>query len=154
MGHTIVGGNMKIFHKDHGITDAQWKHILYVLGNSGLVGFFILQVDIPKELGTVPCSIYGPVMGDVPVPDSEVQMMKRTEDRPPDRMTNKPQRQVGYVQVIGTYESDPVAMDAETVIYTCYGGPLAPRNPLEPGLSEKDKLDSEKFWSQHALAFG
>lgn len=143
---------MKIFHKDHGITEAQWQHILHQLGNSGKVGFFIHQIEIPKELGTVPCGLYGPAMGDEPVKDIEVRMIQRTQDRQPDRMVNRPFRQVNYVQVIGTYNPDPGAMDAETTIFTCYGGPLAPRNPLDKGLNEQEKKESQEFWSKHALA--
>ena len=57
-----------LFHADHGITKEQLAFIQdMVAGPQTNDGFFIQQVVIPQELGTVPCAIHGPVMGDKPV---------------------------------------------------------------------------------------
>lgn len=141
---------MQIFHKDHGITQAQWDYILARLEVEclGVIGFFIHQIFMPIDLGTVPCAIYGPIMGDSPILDSEVFMKQRSADRPPDRMINKPMRREYYVQVIGIWSDK----DEDRKIFTCYGGPLAPQNPLDPNLVPEAKRDSEAFWAQHALS--
>jgi len=38
------------------------------------------------------------------------------------------------------------------VLYTAYGGPVAPREPFDRSLDEEAKAESEKFWAEHALA--
>ena len=138
---------VKIFHADHGISQGQLKYIVEQLKNSTKDGFFIQEVKLPAELGSVPCGIYGPVMGDPPVTDAEVTMESRGLDRTwKDRMINKPTRPVDYVQAIGARDGD------QFTLYTIYGGPLAPQNPDDPG--NRDKEGSQKFWSEHALSSG
>lgn len=40
----------------------------------------------------------------------------------------------------------------ETVLYTAYGGPCAPREPGDPNIKSWDELlESRKFWAEHAL---
>ena len=137
---------MKVFHRDHGVTEQQWGFIEQEIAKLP-DGFFIRRVDLPPDLGAVLCALYGPAMGDSPVTDAvEIQ---RSPDRPADRMVDLPARPVTFVQVIGIKGAGD-----ETQVFTCYGGPLAPRNPQDPDLkTEDEKREAGDFWAVHALAF-
>ena len=37
-------------------------------------------------------------------------------------------------------------------LYTCYGGPCAPREPGDTSLSDEERAESLAFWLQHALS--
>ena len=132
-----------VHHADHGITPEQMEYIQASLRHSVEGdGFFIAQDRIPSELGTVPCGLYGPIMGDEPVTDA---IMERRGDRPyEDRMVDRPFRQVDYVQSIGIRDGD------NFTLFTVFGGPLAPQHPEDP--SNRDVPASVAFWSEHALA--
>jgi len=137
-------GSFVVFHADHGITPEQMEWIQNVLVREAPEGFFIKQVQIPAELGTVRNAMYGPASGDAPVAESQVSYRPRG-DRPwSDRVVNWPTRPVGYVQAIGVREGDAFKL------FTVYGGPLAPQNPDDP--SCRDVPGAKKFWSQHALS--
>jgi len=132
-----------VHHADHGLSEAQTQYALDSVADIG-EGFFIKQVEFPEELGPVPCALYGPAMGDEPVRDEAVMMLKRG-DRPwADRMMVGKTRPVQYVQVIGQRKDSSFIN-----VFTIYGGPLAPQNPEDPSC-----LDSEKakaWWAEHAL---
>ena len=132
-----------VHHADHGITPEQMEHIQASLIHSVEGdGFFIAQDRIPSELGTVPCGLYGPIMGDDPVTEATMEVRG---DRPyADRMVDRPFRQVDYVQSIGIRDGDTFTL------FTVFGGPLAPQHPQDP--SNRDVPASEAFWSEHALA--
>ena len=137
--------DLTIFHKDHGITDSQWAFIEPIVKTRKPKklpnGADHWVIEIPAELGTVPCGLYGPVMGDDPVTDDQVRLESRN-DRPwKDRLINAPMRPVGFVQVIGLIEKG--------LVFTCYGGPLAPQNPDDP--SNHDPDAARAFWAKHAL---
>ena len=136
----------QVLHADHGITEAQTGYIQSELAEQDQ-HFFIRQITIPMELGTVPCALYGPSMGDRDVPDSEVTLECRG-DRPwADKLlVGWPMRPVNYVQVIGIREGD------DFTIFTIYGGPLAPRNPEDP--TNKNPELAQQWWDVHALATG
>jgi hypothetical protein len=38
------------------------------------------------------------------------------------------------------------------VLYTAYGGKCAPREPGDTSLNDEQRLESQAFWSEHALA--
>lgn len=131
-----------VHHADHGLTPKQTQFALDSVSNIG-EGFFIKKVEFPEELGLVPCALYGPAMGDEPVKDEDVMMLKRG-DRPwKDRMMVGVTRPVNYVQVIGQMSED------SCTVFTIYGGPLAPQNPQDPSCPSPEK--SADWWSQHAL---
>ena len=137
-------GKFTVFHGDHGITPEQKEWIKNTLFKEAPQGFFIIQVNIPSELGTVKNALYGPAAGDAPVPESLVSYRPRG-DRPwADRVIDLPTRQVDYVQTIGQRTGD----DFE--LWTIFGGPNAPRNPGDP--QNPDPEGSRKWWSQHALS--
>jgi len=133
-----------VFHADHGINKDQLDFIKGVLNTEAPEGFFIKQVTLPPELGTVPNALYGPESGDAPVSESHVHYVDRAGRGWLDRMIDRPPRPVSYVQVIGVRAGD------DFTIYTIYGGPLAPRNPADP--TNPDPEGSKQWWSQHALS--
>ena len=136
-----------VFHADHGITPEQMEYIQSSIATSVEGdGFFIAEDKIPAELGTVPCGLYGPAMGDQPVGDDAVVREKRGDRPYADRMTDLPFRDVDYVQSIGIREGD------KFTLFTVYGGPLAPQHPEDP--SNREVEASKTFWAQHALSRG
>jgi len=167
----------KLHHDDHDITDPQLDYIKKVMMEiPPVMGFFIRQIEIPEELGQVPCGLYGPLMGDSPVDEYQVHYVQRG-DRPwKDRILKRvegkcsfkepeilPKRFVDYVQVIGVRDYD-CALGAEGErfvdgwqrnesdmydLFTIFGGPLAPQHPEDP--ANKDVEAAKAFWAQHAL---
>ena len=136
-----------IHHSDHGISQRQMNFVRDVVGERyGQDGFFIQEITIPEEMGPVPCGLYGPAMGDDPqTPENDgVEMMYRGDREYPDRMVLKPMRPVNYVQAIGIIDGE------DCVLFTVYGGPLAPQNPGDPTC--RDEAAAAAWWSEHALA--
>ena len=67
-------------HVDHSLTEAQLAFVLsHDPEKHGEGRIRVFTVDIPPELGTLPCALYGPVEGDDPVPESEVVYRYRTK---------------------------------------------------------------------------
>lgn len=131
-------------HTDHAITPEQMEYIMAKFGHRD--AFFIETVDLPPRLGTVPCGLHGPIMGDEAVPESEVSYSQRGEREGDSRMCDRPARQVSQVTLIaGPHEDEPC------ILYTAFGGPLAPKEPTDPTIEEKDLPASKEFWGQHAL---
>jgi hypothetical protein len=132
-------------HLDHGLTEAQIEWLKETF--AGRDSFFIETVELPETLGTVPCGLYGPVMGDEPVQDSEVSLVKRGDREYPSRIVNREARPTNKVTVIaGPHGDEPC------VLFTAFGGPLAPKEPGDATLEGEKLAESEDFWSKHALA--
>ncbi len=140
-----ISSNFTVFHADHGITEDQMSFVFGFLSEANPEGFFIKQVTIPANLGSVPCGLYGPAMGDEPVAESEVQNIARGEREWTDRLVDRPFRPVDYVQVIGIRGED-----GKFTLFTVYGGPLAPQNPADP--SNNDPESAKAWWAEHALS--
>lgn len=136
-----------VYHADHGINSKQMDFIKSEIANSSPAGFFVKTIKIPGKLGKVRNALYGPASGDPPVSESVVSYRPRG-DRPwSDRVVSWPTRPVDYVQAIGMPDqNDP----KKIVLFTVYGGPLAPQHPDDPGNRDVDA--SKKFWSEHALS--
>lgn len=135
-------------HTDHNVTAAQREWALDHLKDR--TGFFIQTLELPIELGTVPCGLYGPLMGDEPVAESDVHYAVRGTRPAASRMPKLPERLCRKLTVIaGPHGDNPC------VLYTMFGGPSAPREPFDAGLkSEAEKAECQLFWSQHALSAG
>lgn len=132
-------------HVDHGISLELQGHLLERF--AGKSAFFIAQVDIPAEYGPAQCGLYGPTMGDAPVAESEVTRVARGNRAYTSRIVARPQRPVRSVTVIaGPHDGEPC------VVYTMFGGPLAPKEPDDPTLAPEDRDRSIEFWREHALA--
>ena len=125
-----------------------------------LVGFFIYTFDLPEGIdGTVPCALYGPLMGDTAASlDALAFYGKRGERTNLSRQVNKPMRPSRKVTIIGSVvdkAKDGTALDApEMIVYTMFGGPLAPKEPTDPTLEAAKAPESFAFWAAHALATG
>jgi len=143
-------------HVDHGLTGAQLAHVLLTFEKRD--AFFIETITLPEELGTVPCGLYGPIMGDPPIPAAHVDMVRRAGRAYPSRRLSAlapygEDRRVNTVTVIaGPADDHPHSQPC--VLYTVFGGPLAPKEPDDPTLIDDSKIvESIAFWSEHALRF-
>lgn len=85
-------------HRDHHLTADQMEYLLARFADRS--AFFIETVELPAELGTVPCGLYGPTMGDPPVPDDQVTLAKRGDRPYKSRLVNLPVRPTRMVTVI------------------------------------------------------
>ncbi len=130
-------------HIDHGLTEAQIRYLLDRFADRD--GFFIETLTLPRELGTVPCGLYGPLAGDSAIREDEVTYARRGERAWNSRLIDLPMRQQHEVTVIaGPHDGHAC------VLYTAFGGSAAPQEPGDP--SCKDPIASAAFWRQHALA--
>jgi hypothetical protein len=127
-------------HLDHNLTSDQIK---FVLGLDASEGEEHTQtIELPEHLGTIPCGLHGPIMGDEPVPEDEVTYAVRGERKGESRLVNRPARPSRQVTVIAG-PHDGLAC----VLFTAFGGPLTPREPFEDASEQ-----SKKFWELHALS--
>lgn len=159
-------------HLDHNLTEAHVDHILQRFADRQ--AFFIDTFTLPRDLGTVPCGLYGPLVGDPPIGENEVCYAPRgTRSWPSRLMVDGPPRQQHEVTVIAGPHEEPCPQcttsawnilhraDCPTcggtgnlqhacILYTAYGGPLAPQEPDDPGC--KDVPASKAFWAEHGLS--
>lgn len=141
-------------HLDHELDASQLHYLLECLADRVDVGLVVLSseqptiltVDLSPWVGKASCALYGPIMGDAPVTDA---FMQRRGDRAGEsRMVRAPLREVRQASiVVGPHKG-------RTVVYTAFGGPVAPREPWDPSLDDSGRAESEAFWAEHALATG
>jgi hypothetical protein len=139
--------SFSVYHSDHGIVPEAMGWIKQKLPDVVPAGtpFFIRELTLPDNLPPARNALYGPASGDAPVPEEAVTLRPRG-DRPwSDRTVPWPTRLTRRVQVIGARKED-----GNFVLYTVYGGPLAPQNPDDPGCA--DKASAQAFWAEHALS--
>lgn len=130
-------------HVDHGLTEVQIEFLLDLFADKD--GFFVQEVTMPSELGSVPCALYGPIMGDEPVSQDEVYYKTRPSREGLTRFVDRPVRYVNVVTIIaGPHNEDTC------VLYTAFGGPLAPKEPWNTA-SDEEEAKSLAFWNDHAL---
>jgi len=130
-------------HLDHSLNAEQSAWVAKQI--EPLEGFSITTLQLPEALGSVPCGLYGPTMGDAAIEDREVTMEVRGGRPGPSRLLDRPARPTQTVtMIVGPHEG-------ETILYTAFGGPAAPREPWDPGLDAAGKAESEGFWATHAL---
>ena len=130
-------------HVDHGLSEAQLRYLLDRFADRN--AFFLETIELPEDLGTAPCGLYGPTMGDAPVSDDEVVCAARSTRAWTSRLVDRPARPTRKVTVIaGPHDGHPC------VLYTAFGGPATPQEPGDPGC--KDPAASAAFWREHALA--
>jgi hypothetical protein len=133
-------------HCDHGLSDATREFILAKYADRA--GFFIDTLELPPELGTVPCSLHGPATGEAPVTDDEAYSLVRGTRPNPSRMCQRPTAATTKVTVI----AGPADGYEDIILYTAFGGPLAPKEPDDPTLNDAQRAESEAFWAVHALS--
>ena len=148
--------HITIAQPDPGITKEQWDYVREAVTEIDPHGYFMLEIEIPAALGTVPCRLYGPAMGDGPIPRDEVEMVARhPEDSERvwlDPIVDRPTRPVTVVQVVGRLGERIGRLDEgnHIEIIRCYAGPDVPSNPQDP--MNADVVGASRFWAKHALA--
>lgn len=145
---TVINGIaiVKDSHCDHNFDLLQIEYVLGQLSGAPTDKVTVRQVQLPAGLGRVPCALHGPIMGQPPVPDSEVGLTHRGQRTWPSRLVDRPVQMVPDVTVIvGPHEG-------QLVLYTMYGGPQAPREPGDPMIPDAELAEARKFWAEHALA--
>ena len=131
-----------VSHTDHGLTESQLEEIVAKFSQKG--GFFIETFIL--EGAQVDCGLHGPLMGDEEIPEGEVGYEIRGDREGPSRLTGRSPRKTEVITVI----AGPVGEDP-CVMYTCYGGPCAPREPWNCP-EGADRWEAVKFWRKHALS--
>jgi len=164
-----------VSHLDHGLNDGIVKYILHKYKDRE--GFFIDTFDLETEgrsgdgdsrlpidgvmaqvdTSDITCGLHGPIVGDNPVPISECEFEVRSGRDGPSRLCDRLPRPTTIITVIaGPHDGEAC------VLYTAFGGPLAPKEPWDIGeISEsddqyeanlKERMDSSAFWGDHALS--
>lgn len=129
-------------HVDHGLSAAQVDYLLERFADRST--FFVETVDLPDALGTAPCDLVGPSVGDAPVREDQVIYRARGARSWRSRTIALPARRSRRVTVVaGPHDGQPC------VLFTAYGGPPAPQEPDDPAC--RDLLASQAFWREHAL---
>jgi len=134
-------------HLDHGLSP---EHVAWLQRRfADREGFFLETVKLPRHLAPLACGIHGPIMGDAPVPDAEVQMEVRGARAGLSRLCGRLPRPTRLCTVVaGPDGAEPC------VLYTAYGGPAAPREPwsVPREASAEEHMAAADFWSKHALS--
>lgn len=140
-------------HLDHGLSpahiDFMMKH--WALVRNTFVGQAItpIMVELPTELESLFCGLVGPSTGYPTVSDENdsVTYLVREGRKWASRMISQcPHKSRTLTYVVGQY-------NGEEVLFTAYGGPLAPREPGDTSLNTMEEIThSRKFWAEHALS--
>lgn len=143
---------MKIIKESH-IHEINERQLAFVVDAlKDRTGAFVVAVELPPELGTLPCKLYGPIVGDAPVLDTDHDLVVgvRGTRQYTSRMIRRTERPSRFATVIaGEHDGEPC------VLFTVFGGPIAPREPGDPSLGDdvRAHAESKAFWAEHALAF-
>ncbi len=141
-----MGGTTWI-HADHSIVNEHAELVDNTVRRKN--GFFMEVIQIPDNLSSVRCGLYGPTEGDEPVPEEEVTYTVRNNRPCASRIVDRPFRPARYIVVIG------VGDDGEVTIFTAYGsikGAVALREPGDQSLNSwKEVQEARAFWKDHAL---
>ena len=135
-------------HTDHGLGEAVLEFICEKFASRRT--FFIETVQLPKNLGQVPCGLEGPAVGDPPVPEEQVYYEPRG-DRPWVSRLVKRTKLKMVTEVTIICGPDLSVREEDLLLYTAFGGPLAPQELGDPSLPRKDLERAEQFWKEHAL---
>lgn len=146
-----MGNFTNIAHDDHGLSD---EHVEVVMSHPVVAevahGEFVrVVVPIPDGVPSLPCALYGPAVGDGPVPESAVREVVRGNRGGPSRMIGLPSRPARNMVIIGIRGG---------VCFTAYGTRASEPSPMEPwdaerkGIPEADLEAARAFWADHALA--
>jgi hypothetical protein len=132
-------------HLDHDMTLGLVSYLLQTFGERD--GFFIDNLVIPREFDPVACGLHGPIVGDAPIPEDECSHQVRGNRKYTSRICERPSRTTRAMTVI----AGPHGKHS-CILYTVFGGPLAPKEPGDPSLEDKNREESIRFWKEHALS--
>ena len=109
---------------------------------------FVATFELPDDLPTLECRLYGPACGDDPVSEIDVHWARRPGRNWDSRLVDRPVRKTRVCTVIaGPFDGEPC------VLYTVYGGPHAQREPADPAVTSETEMDRcVEFWLNHALS--
>ena len=139
-------------HKDH-VPRAVIDHVLAsVRVPEGAHVAHVVTIELPQRVGIgssfVHCGLYGPAMGDPPVPESEVHYATRPGRGWVSRLVHRPLRRTHLLTVVAVEQ-----VVGQWVLATVYGGPEAPRELEDPHLVGNAAIEaSAGFWAHHALS--
>lgn len=134
-------------HVDHGLPPEAIDYLKKKY--AGKSAFFIDSFTIPEGWEDLKCALRGPTVGDPPIPDEKTFQAMRGDRKTPSRMVNVGHKRTRVCTVIAG-PSDGKAC----ILYTAYGGPLAPREVADPSIADDAAAlaESKAFWAEHALA--
>ena len=148
-------------HTDHGIPEIVVGYMLARFKDRD--SFFVETVAYPESadssdcghevlrlkaipLPAVPCDLH------LDVPESECRHAPRGGREYSSRLCDRAPRMVREITIVaGPHPEDP---GAGMVVFTMYGGPVAPQEPTDPRLPEDKRAESEAFWAHAALSAG
>jgi hypothetical protein len=135
-------------HLDHALTPAHLEWLLWRFRDRQ--EFFLETIELPPELPSLECGLHGPLVGDPPVPETEVTYLVRGQRSGPSRLCARPPRPTRLLTVIAGPDGEEPC-----VLYTAFGGPAAPREGFDVSLqSDEVQQASRAFWEEHALSGG
>jgi hypothetical protein len=166
-------------HVDHGLTEGQLRYLLDRFADQR--AFFLKTIELPEDLGTVSCGLFGPLVGDPPIAEAAVTYAIRGTRAWTSRLIDREPRQVRSVTIIaGPHEEACDQCEGGRCVSLAIPGPGGPSwypcrvcegsgkishaciiytafggpaTPQEPGdPSCKDPVASNAFWREHALA--
>ena len=142
----------EIAHDDHGLAE---EHINYLMSTPLLANykegeFICAVIDLPIGLPDLFCALHGPCVGDDPVPDDAVKMVRRAGRTGLSRMVARTVRPAHGLVVIGLKGG---------VCFTAYGTRSFDVSPMEPWDAERkhgegsdEHIKARDFWAVHALS--
>lgn len=145
---TTTPNGVPLLHADHGLDARHLALIDEVMEDRE--GFFLLSLPLEGALGgSLQSGLYGPVAGDPPVTEAEVEYVVRNERPGPSRLVSRPLRDADHLVVIG------VAGGENPKVFTAYGNRgtvIPPREWWDPTMKPQEAMEAAAFWQQHALS--
>ena len=142
-------GGLFIAHADHDLRSEHMSLIDDVM-RVGWEGNYVRRViALRPGMRALDSRLYGPEVGDKPIPERMVHYCIRGTRSGMSRMIEAPLRKVRSMVVI----AGPGRF-GDSIIYTAYGGRYACPREWWEDMSLPDVWASAKFWREHALALG
>lgn len=142
-----------VSHVDHDLTLEMLAYLKTAYADRD--SFFVQEIELPEYMGTVSCGLYGPAMGDDPIGEDEVVYRIRGNRKCASRMKAPHvlggKRQTRKLTVVGG-PAEHNGVNYPCVLYTAYGGPMAPREPGDVAIPDwAGVVTSREFWAKHCL---